>query len=281
MRQSLALEAKLARDAQREAREAAARAASAERERVRHREAQVRDGVEALIWREIEGMDAEEHEAFEEDLMEATWAESASDTFFTDDLADQVARVLARLGFQAGDDGVVRRIPDDQRAPHQPPGARPPGRAPAEVRRRLGLFPPRTCHPYGGVPICKVRRRRLLCREPRGPITSRRGVAWDCPCHVRTVPALRARRGGGARPARGDARPRAGPSPMSGAPPVSPQAPPPPDLARENAYLKQRVAQLEGDVTDLSAENQRLREERERLHARRAATAPNPLGAGQ
>lgn len=67
---------------------------------------------------------------------------------------------------------------------------------------------------------------------------------------------------------------------MSGAPPVSPQAPPP-DLARENAYLKQRVAQLEGDVTDLSAENQRLREERERLHARRAATAPNPLGSGQ
>lgn len=126
VRQSLALEAKLARDAQREGREATARAASAERERVRHREAQVRDGVEALIWREIEGMDAEEHEAFEEDLMEATWAESASGTFFTDDLADQVGRVLARLGFQAGDDGVVRRIPDDQRAP--PPAS---GRAPA------------------------------------------------------------------------------------------------------------------------------------------------------
>jgi predicted nucleic acid-binding Zn-ribbon protein len=55
----------------------------------------------------------------------------------------------------------------------------------------------------------------------------------------------------------------------------------PADLERENRYLKARVAQLEGDVTDLAAENRRLQEERERLHARRAARAPNPLGAGQ
>jgi cell division protein FtsB len=55
----------------------------------------------------------------------------------------------------------------------------------------------------------------------------------------------------------------------------------PTDLQRENAYLKARIAQLEGDVTDLTAENLRLAEERERLHARRAAHAPSPLGAGQ
>jgi hypothetical protein len=53
------------------------------------------------------------------------------------------------------------------------------------------------------------------------------------------------------------------------------------ELERENLYLKARIAQLEGDVTDLTAENLRLAEERERLHARRAAHAPSPLGAGQ
>jgi hypothetical protein len=126
IRQSLALEAKLAREAQSEARVEAVRAANAERDRVRHREGQIRDGVEALIWREIEGMDAEEEEAFDEDIEAATGAEASSDTFFTDNLADQVGRVLTRLGFRASDDGVVRRIPDDQRGP--PPAL---GRAPA------------------------------------------------------------------------------------------------------------------------------------------------------
>jgi hypothetical protein len=55
----------------------------------------------------------------------------------------------------------------------------------------------------------------------------------------------------------------------------------PVELERENAYLKLRVAQLQSDNLDITAENGRLREERERLHARRAASAPNPLGSGQ
>jgi predicted nucleic acid-binding Zn-ribbon protein len=52
-------------------------------------------------------------------------------------------------------------------------------------------------------------------------------------------------------------------------------------LLRENAYLKQRLARAELDIVDLNAELGRLREERERLQGRRAARAPNPLGAGQ
>lgn len=52
-------------------------------------------------------------------------------------------------------------------------------------------------------------------------------------------------------------------------------------LARENAYLRLRNAQLQEDVAALSAEIDRLRQAAERLQGRRAARAPNPLGAGQ
>jgi hypothetical protein len=52
-------------------------------------------------------------------------------------------------------------------------------------------------------------------------------------------------------------------------------------LRRDNAYLLARNAQLQDDVIALTAEAQRLAQIVERTHARRSATAPNPLGSGQ
>ena len=109
IRQSLALEAKLTRELHRDAREDEARAALAQRQRVNARRRQIRDGVDALIWRETEDMDEDEAEAFDDLIDDAVHEEVASGTLFTDDLADQGGRVLTRLGFTIAPDGAVRR----------------------------------------------------------------------------------------------------------------------------------------------------------------------------
>jgi hypothetical protein len=120
IRQSLALEAKLAREAARDADEARAEAARQDRERVRLRKHQIRNGVDALVWRETEDMDEDEEEAFEVQILGAIEDEACSDTLFTDDLADQVGRVIERLGFEVGLDGAVRRKPAIPQASPEP-----------------------------------------------------------------------------------------------------------------------------------------------------------------
>lgn len=110
VRQCLALEAKLAREAGREAREAADRLAREDRRRVSDRRNSLKAGVYALTWREAESFDEDEEEAFDELVDRAVGEEAASDGFLTDETADQVARILGRLGLQAGTDGVVRRV---------------------------------------------------------------------------------------------------------------------------------------------------------------------------
>lgn len=114
IRQSLALEARLVRELKRDAREEADRAARLDRERVNARRNRIRNGVDALIWRETEDMDEHDEEAFDERIEDAVHVEVMSEGFFSDDLADQVGRVLERLGFQVGTDGVVRRVPQPE-----------------------------------------------------------------------------------------------------------------------------------------------------------------------
>lgn len=118
IRQSLALEAKLVRDARREARDEAREADGRRREQVDNRRRRLRDGVEALVWREAESMDADEEVAFLDEIDAAVDAELDAETFLTDPLADQVARAVARLGFEITPEGHVRRAPE--------PGAGPP-----------------------------------------------------------------------------------------------------------------------------------------------------------
>ncbi|WP_309091430.1 hypothetical protein [Phenylobacterium sp.] len=87
-RQTLALEAKLVRDAERAEREDAVAEAKRDREQVRFRKDRLKTAVEALVWRE------------------------------TDDIADQVGRVLTRLGIEIAPDETVRRSPAPTPAIH-------------------------------------------------------------------------------------------------------------------------------------------------------------------
>lgn len=109
VRQCLALEAKLAREAGREAREAADRQARQHRWQVFYRKQSLKAGVQALTWRETEDLDEADEDAFDELIDRAIEDEVGSDGFLTDDTADQVARILVRMGLEAGPDGVVRR----------------------------------------------------------------------------------------------------------------------------------------------------------------------------
>ncbi len=112
IRQSLALEAKLVRDARREERDAAREDAERRRDQTRERRQRLRDGVEALVWREAEAMDDAEEDAFLDEIEACVDAELDAATGLTDPLADQVARVIARLGFEVTPEGHVRRAPE-------------------------------------------------------------------------------------------------------------------------------------------------------------------------
>lgn len=122
IRQSLALEAKLVRDARREEREQARQDEERRRGQMSERRRRLRDGVEALVWGEAEHMDADEEVAFLDEIEAAVDAELDAETGLADPLAaplaDQVARAIARLGFEVTPEGHVRRTPE--------PGAGPP-----------------------------------------------------------------------------------------------------------------------------------------------------------
>ncbi len=110
VRLTYALRAKLRRDARRAEREEADATHKRDREQARFKKHRLRTGVEALVWRETDGMD-EEAEADFGDLLDALVDDEAvSDTFLSEPLVTQVARVIAGLGYEITPDGTVRPI---------------------------------------------------------------------------------------------------------------------------------------------------------------------------
>jgi len=109
VRQTLALEAKLVRDAQKADRETADAEARRDKDEVRVRRQRLETAVEALVWRETEDLLDREAWDFERQLEAAIEDESVQTGFLTDDIADQVGRVLTRLGFEIAPDGAVRK----------------------------------------------------------------------------------------------------------------------------------------------------------------------------
>ena len=110
VRLTYALQAKLRRDARKADREDVAEQAKHDREQVRFKRHRLRTGVEALIWRETDGMDEEAEGDFGELLDALVDDEAASETFLSEPLAAQVARVIAGLGYEITPEGAVRPL---------------------------------------------------------------------------------------------------------------------------------------------------------------------------
>ncbi len=110
VRLTYALRAKLRRDAKRAEHEDADAQSRRDREQVRFRKHRLKTGVEALVWRETDGMDQEAEADFGDLLDALVDDEAVSDTFLTAPLADQVARVIAGLGYEMTPDGAVRPL---------------------------------------------------------------------------------------------------------------------------------------------------------------------------
>ncbi len=111
VRLTYALRAKLRRDAKRAHREDADATARRDREQVRFKKHRLRTGVEALIWRETDGMDQEAEADFGDLLDALVDEEGVSETFLSEPLAAQVARVIAGLGYEITPEGTVRPHP--------------------------------------------------------------------------------------------------------------------------------------------------------------------------
>ena len=111
VRLTYALRQKLRRDARRAEREDAVEQARHDRGQVRFRKHRLRTGVEALIWRETDGMDEEAEADFGDLLDTLVDDEAVSEAFLTEPLAAQVARVIAGLGYEITAEGDVRPIP--------------------------------------------------------------------------------------------------------------------------------------------------------------------------
>ena len=93
-RQSMALEAKLVRDAGREVRAEAAAAEKAQEARIAQRKARVTRAVEQLIWTEVE--DDEQLECLEA-LETRMAAETAADDFLEEPASAQIVRICRAL----------------------------------------------------------------------------------------------------------------------------------------------------------------------------------------
>lgn len=101
VRQTLALEAKLERDRNRQDREDRADAVREAERRVQHRKAQVRIAVERLVWNEAEDDEAERLLADLENLLDE---EALSDSFTEAPLDAHIARICKELGLAAPPD---------------------------------------------------------------------------------------------------------------------------------------------------------------------------------
>ena len=120
VRLTYALRQKLRRDAKRADREDADAQHKRDREQVRFRKQRLRTGVEALIWRETDGMDQEAEADFGDLLDTLVDDEAAAEAFLTEPLAAQVARVIAGLGYEITAEGEVRPMPAHPRAGGDP-----------------------------------------------------------------------------------------------------------------------------------------------------------------
>ena len=109
VRQTLALEAKLARDMRRIAREDAADTRDEVRRRVNLRQGQVRVAVAREVWAEHEGDEAEARlEALESHILDA----ALSETFLDEPIEACIARIRVDLGLAANDTGAADRPAD-------------------------------------------------------------------------------------------------------------------------------------------------------------------------
>ncbi len=100
LRQSVALEARLVRDAGRALREARDEALAETRRKVDRRKAQVEAAVKRLIWTERE---ADEAERLESVLDELVGEDAVFDAFLSDPIELQIARLCEALGIQVSD----------------------------------------------------------------------------------------------------------------------------------------------------------------------------------
>ena len=116
VRQCLALEAKLLRDAAQAARDEDKHTQSETAARRLRRREHARVAVERLIWTEAEGRtEAERLESELDDLLEL---EDFSDSFANDPIETVIARLAHSLGLSAPGEGPAATAPDDQ-APSQ------------------------------------------------------------------------------------------------------------------------------------------------------------------
>jgi hypothetical protein len=113
LRQTLMLKARLAREARRDDREAAQAQAREDRERTTARKDRLKTAVEALAWRETETLSDDEHWDFHERLDALVDEEAFAEAFLTEDIGDQAARVIGRLGLRVTPEGEVVRVADD------------------------------------------------------------------------------------------------------------------------------------------------------------------------
>jgi len=96
VRQTLALEAKLVRDAARDALEAREADRKEEARRVQRRRKQVEGAVRSRAWTEGESLDADDN--FDSDLDDLLDLEAVADDFLSVPLETLVARICASLG---------------------------------------------------------------------------------------------------------------------------------------------------------------------------------------
>jgi hypothetical protein len=132
VRQSLALHARMERDAARAAADAETQAVGMEPVRRSRRKAEVRSAVEAVIWREHERLDVDP-DLLLEDLNDCLDAEARTDVFLHTDPATQIARLCRALELpipSEQDDGgaPTDRSTNDDRATPKPETPGDPGR---------------------------------------------------------------------------------------------------------------------------------------------------------
>lgn len=110
IRQTLALEAKLTREAQRAGRESAEARRREDGMKAVRRKERLAARIQELTWRERENLSEEEEDELDELASDLIHGESLSETFLTDEIEVQVGRILAAIGYEPAPAGGVRRI---------------------------------------------------------------------------------------------------------------------------------------------------------------------------
>lgn len=114
LRLTYALRMKLRRDARKAEREEADAKIQRDKEQVRARKQQLGAAVRGLLPSEGDHENYDEGSDFDWDLLEAINDEALSEAFLTEDLGDQAASILKKLGYEITSEGRVRLIPPPQ-----------------------------------------------------------------------------------------------------------------------------------------------------------------------